>query len=123
MHPLVAAPRSSLRCTALGAGPGFRGFSSKTREAHSMSSKFLGVVLFCLCVAAMPPAHAAINSMNLGASFNGAQTSITFRVYSSTATRIEVDLYASGYGANESAVYVLSAQGGGVWQATVPVSS
>jgi len=88
-----------------------------------MSSKFLGVVLFCLCAVVMLPADAAINSMNLGASFNGAQTSITFRVYSSTATRIEVDLYASGYGANESAVYVLSAQGGGVWQATVPVSS
>ena len=39
-----------------------------------------------LTAAPMMPAHAAINSMSLGASYNAQKTSITFRVYSSQAT-------------------------------------
>ena len=84
----------------------------------------LAAVLVCIIFAfAVKPAQAAINSMNLGASYNAQKTSITFRVYSSQATRIELDLYASGYGVQESATYVLSAAGGGVWSTTVPVSA
>jgi isoamylase len=87
-------------------------------------TNILAALLVCIIQAfAVEPAQAAINSMNLGASYNAAQTSITFRVYSSTATHIELDLYSTGYGVQESAGYVMSAQGSGVWQTTVSVSS
>lgn len=87
--------------------------------------KFLVVLLICIGFAATPlmPAHAAIDSMSLGASYNTQQTQITFRVYSSQATRIVLYLYASGYGAQESTTYALSAVGSGVWQVVVPVSA
>lgn len=88
-------------------------------------SKILAALLACAGLAALPamPAHAAINSMSLGASYNAQKTQITFRVYSSQATRIVLYLYASGYGAQESATYLMSNQGNGVWQVIVPVSS
>ena len=35
-------------------------------------------------------AQAAINSQNLGAKYDATQSNITFRIYSSRATRIEV---------------------------------
>ena len=63
----------------------------------------------------MMPTHAAINSMSLGASYNAQKTSITFRVYSSQATRMVLYLYASGYGVQDSATYVLSPAGSSVW--------
>ena len=37
-----------------------------------------------------PAAQAAINAQNLGAKYDGTQSNITFQVYSSRATRIEV---------------------------------
>ncbi len=85
----------------------------------------LAALLLCIGLACAPimPAHAAINSMTLGASYNAQKTSITFRVYSSQATRMVVYLYASGYGAQDVANYVLSSVGNGVWAVTVPVSS
>jgi isoamylase len=87
--------------------------------------KILAALFLCANLALAPttPAHAAINSMSLGASYNAPQTSITFRVYSANATRMALYLYASGYGAQESASYVLSAAGSGVWAVTVPVST
>ena len=87
--------------------------------------KMLALLLACASLAVMPamPAHAAINSMNLGASYNAQQTQITFRVYSSQATRIVLYLYSAGYGVQESATYALTNEGGGVWQVAVPVSS
>jgi glycogen operon protein len=88
-------------------------------------SKIFAVLLGCIGLYALTiePTRAAINSMTLGASYNTQQTSITFRVYSSQATRMELFLYARGYGAQESATYLMSAVGGGVWSVTVPVSS
>ena len=75
--------------------------------------KILAALLGCAVLASVPvvPAHAAINSMSLGASYNAQQTSITFRVYSSTATRVVVYLYSAGYGVQESATYTLSPAG------------
>ncbi|MBB5358204.1 glycogen operon protein [Rhodanobacter sp. ANJX3] len=85
----------------------------------------LAALLLCIGLTGAPtmPARAAINSMTLGASYNAQKTSITFRVYSSQATRMAVYLYASGYGAQDLASYVLSSVGNGVWAVTVPVSS
>ena len=87
--------------------------------------KMLAVLLACASLAAIPamPVHASINSMSLGASYNAQQTQITFRVYSSQATRIVLYLYSAGYGVQESATYALTNEGGGVWQVVVPVSS
>jgi len=89
------------------------------------SSKLFVVFVSALLIgaAAVTPARAAINSMNLGASYDAQQANVTFRVYSSTATRIMVYLYASGYGRQDALRYVLSPVGGGVWTKTVPVSS
>jgi glycogen operon protein len=88
-------------------------------------SKILAALMLCAGLVAAPlmPAHAAINSMTLGASYNAQKTSITFRVYSAHATRIVLYLYGNGYGAQESATYVLSPAGSNVWAVTVPVSS
>jgi isoamylase len=87
--------------------------------------KIFAAVLLCASLAAgtMKLAHGAINSMNLGASYDGQKTNITFRVYSSQATRIVLYLYPSGYGVQESATYVLSPAGNNVWAVTVPVSA
>ena len=52
---------------------------------------FLSCCLACLA----PPAAAAVNAFNLGASYDSTQSNVTFRVYSSRATRVEVDLYTA----------------------------
>jgi isoamylase len=87
--------------------------------------KFLAALLVIASLAAVPlqPAQAAINPNSLGASYNSAQTQITFRVYSANATNIVLYLYSTGYGAQESATYALTNVGSGVWQVVVPVSS
>jgi isoamylase len=87
--------------------------------------KTFAAVLLCAGLAAgtMKLAHGAINSMKLGAGYDSQKTNITFRVYSSQATRIVLHLYASGYGVQESATYVLSPAGNDVWAVTVPVSA
>jgi isoamylase len=86
--------------------------------------KQLALAIACALFAAVTPtpAHASIDSMNLGASYNSGQTEITFRVYSSQATNIVLYLYSAGYGVQESATYTLSPAGSDVWQVIVPVS-
>jgi isoamylase len=88
-------------------------------------SQILAALLACASLALVPAmsTRAAINGMSLGASYDSQQANITFRVYSSQATRMELYLYASGLGAEETATYVLSPIGNGVWSATVPVLS
>jgi hypothetical protein len=51
----------------------------------------------CPLILALPVA-AAINAYSLGASYDATRSNIIFRVYSSRATRIKVDLYASPTG-------------------------
>jgi hypothetical protein len=60
--------------------------------------------LFIICVRA----SAAINADGLGASYDSTQSNVIFRVYSSRATRIEVDVYASAMGAAEVLRFPLS---------------
>jgi glycogen operon protein len=89
-------------------------------------SRLLATLLTITCLipfSSAPAAHAAINSMSLGASYNAGKTSITFRVYSSQATRMVLYLYSAGYGVQESATYVLSEGANDVWAVTVPVSA
>jgi isoamylase len=69
-------------------------------------------------------AAAAINAYNLGASYDAGQSNATFRVYSSRATRIEVDVFASSM--NSPAVLSIVLQGDAsthVFSGSIPVST
>ncbi|MBI3283393.1 MAG: glycogen-debranching protein [Burkholderiales bacterium] len=68
-------------------------------------------------------AHAAINSMNLGARYDANKANISFQIYSSRATRIELSVYASAYGSQEVARYVLNKGANNVWSTSVVVSA
>jgi glycogen operon protein len=71
-----------------------------------------------------PPAAAAINALNLGAKYDGTQSNITFNVYSSRATRIEVWLYKTPSGAQEVVHYVLTKNATtNVWSKTASVAT
>jgi isoamylase len=63
-------------------------------------------------------------SWTLGAQYDSTQSNITFNVYSSRATRIEVWLYAQPYGYQEKAKYVLTKNTTtNVWSTTVSVAT
>ena len=53
-------------------------------------------------------ANAAINPQALGAAYDATQANISFRVYSSRATRIEVWIYKTAAGAQETVKYVMT---------------
>jgi glycogen operon protein len=63
-------------------------------------------------------------SWTLGAQYDATRSNITFRVYSSRATRIEVWLYAQPNGSQEKASYFLTKDTTtNVWSTTIPVST
>ena len=89
-------------------------------------STAVAAVLAIISYAALPSlSHAAINSQTLGAKYDSTASNITFRVYSSRATRIELDLFNAGYGVAEALKYVLTLDPNtpNVWQITVPVAT
>ena len=65
------------------------------------------------------PASAAINPNKLGASFDATRANLTFKVYSSRATRIELYLYSAATGTAEKARYIMNLGTGGVWSASI----
>src|SRR5580700_330352 len=76
--------------------------------------------LFIICVRA----SAAINADGLGASYDSTQSNVIFRVYSSRATRIEVDVYASAMGAAEVLRFPLSANSStNIFSGSIPVAT
>jgi isoamylase len=67
---------------------------------------------------------AAINAYSLGAGYDATQSNIIFRVYSSRATRIEVDLYASPMGSAEVLRFALSANSStNIFSGSIPVAT
>lgn len=81
----------------------------------------LGLLLGCW---PLHPAQAAINPHNLGAKYDATQTSISFRVYSSRATRIEVWIYKTAAGAQETVKYVMTKDAATqVWSKTASVAT
>lgn len=69
-------------------------------------------------------AQGAINAQNLGARYDAAQNNISFRVYSSRATRIEVWIYKTPSGAQEALRYVLTKNAStNVWSKTASVTT
>ncbi|HEY0698244.1 MAG TPA: alpha-amylase family glycosyl hydrolase, partial [Micromonospora sp.] len=88
----------------------------------------LGLVLAAagltgVVVSAPQPAVASIDARALGARFDGTGSNVTFRVYSSAATRIAVYLYATPTGAAEMASVPLTRDSTGVFAATVSVTT
>jgi isoamylase len=81
-------------------------------------------LVFALTCLAVPiaPAQAAIDAQRLGARYDATNSNITFRVYSSRATRIELYLYAVAYDAPEVARHPLTKDADNVWSVTVPVA-
>ena len=60
----------------------------------------------------------------LGASYDASKSNITFRVYSSRATRIEVWIYKTAYGAQEVVKYVMTKDvATNIWSKTASVST
>jgi glycogen operon protein len=88
-----------------------------------MQQSFRKALILTTLLSLSLPALAAINSMNLGGKYDGTQSNITFRVYSSRATRVEVWLYTAGSGVAESAKYALTRDSSYVWSTTVAVST
>jgi isoamylase len=81
------------------------------------------LVTFAMIVGPIAPTRAAIHTQDLGAKYDATNSNITFRVYSSRVTRIELDLFAVSYGAPEVAKYLLTEDASDVWSVTVPVSA
>jgi len=81
--------------------------------------------LVCAAAAALlaTPALATINASGLGAAYNAGHTAITFNVYSSRATRIELWLYANASGSPENLRVTLTKGSGNVWTTSVTTSA
>jgi isoamylase len=70
------------------------------------------------------PGAAAINASNLGASYDATGSSVNFRVYSSHASQIEVDLYATPMRSPEVLRYTLNADSPtNIFSTSIPVSA
>jgi glycogen operon protein len=84
-------------------------------------SLLLTAVLACAAVAL--PALAAINNPQLGAAYDASHANVTFKVYSSRASRIELWAYSTATGTQMKLLRVLVKGTGNVWSTTVPVTS
>ena len=81
----------------------------------------LGIVI-TLCFAAV--ASASIDAYQLGARYDGPQANITFKVYSSRATRIEVWIYKNASGFQEKVNYVMVKDPAtNIWSKTASVAT
>jgi isoamylase len=69
------------------------------------------------------PVRAEIDRLHLGSQFDASGSQLTFRVYSSRATRIEIYLYSNPAGADEAAHFALDRDPAtSVWSTTLPVA-
>src|SRR4051794_18140608 len=86
-------------------------------------SRWLGLV--CLLTALLPArAFAAIDASQLGARYDAARSNITFKVYSSRATRVEVWIYDAPTGADEKSRLVMTKDAAtNVWSANAATAS
>jgi glycogen operon protein len=91
-------------------------------EGDPIMAAYTRRLLWLLCLTL--PAEAAINAYGLGASYDSTKSNVIFRVYSSRATRIEVDLYSSPMGSPEVLRYTLSVDNStNIFFASVPVAT
>jgi isoamylase len=87
---------------------------------HLRKSLIAAMVAF-VCI--NHPASAAINASQLGAKYDSTKSNLSFKVYSSRATRIELYLYSAATGATEKAHYVMTQGSNGVWSVTLSSST
>jgi isoamylase len=93
--------------------------ANSLRRLHAVQ-KCCAIVLALLW--AQGTGRAEINRLHLGAAFDGAGSQVTFRVYSSRATRVEVYLYAVPLGAGDGGHIPLARDpASSVWSVTLPV--
>ncbi|HEY1015947.1 MAG TPA: hypothetical protein VGE07_24780, partial [Herpetosiphonaceae bacterium] len=83
----------------------------------------LCLLLFAALCRPAVPATLAVGPNNLGATYDAGQANITFRVYSSRATRIEVWIYAQPSGAQEKVRYVMTKDASNIWSKTASVAT
>lgn len=89
-----------------------------------MRTIVLLVLSLMLAATAASPARAGIDTRALGARYDSTGANINFRVYSSRATRIEVWIYKTPKGAQETVRYVMTQDPStGVWSKTASVST
>src|SRR5450830_1790132 len=81
---------------------------------HTLIAGMLG------CAFALSP---AVTASQLGASYDATKANVTFKVYSSRASRIDLYLYSSATGTAEKATYSMTLGTGGVWSVTIPTST
>ncbi|PWF48695.1 isoamylase [Massilia glaciei] len=81
------------------------------------------VALIAFALLGSPASKAAINASGLGADYDATKTNVTFKIYSSRASRIELFLYSSASGTQEKARRVMTLGTGGVWSLTIPVAT
>lgn len=90
----------------------------------SLKKIMVGALVVLSSATALPTfSYAAINSMNLGAKYDGTNANINFRVYSSRATRIELYIYKAATGAQEVVSYVMTKDASNVWSKAVSTST
>jgi glycogen operon protein len=88
---------------------------------YGLAAAFAALVLW---LAPHTQTHAAIDQYALGARYDAAKTNITFKVYSSRATRIEVWLYSQGAGQQEKVKYVMTKDAAtNIWSKTASVAT
>jgi isoamylase len=87
---------------------------------HLRKSLIAAMVAF-VCI--NHPASAAINASQLGAKYDSTKSNLSFKVYSSRATRIELYLYSAATGTAEKAHYVMTQGSNGVWSLTLSSST
>ena len=79
---------------------------------------------FCCLLCLVRPAAAAINAFNLGPSYDSTQSNVVFRVYSSRATRIAVELYATPMNSSEALSVPLNADAStNIFSVSIPIAT
>ena len=70
-----------------------------------------------------PLAQAAVDANQLGARYDATRANVNFKVYSSSAQRIELYLYSSATGTQEKRTRVMVKGTGNVWALSIPVTT
>ncbi|MFI6226456.1 alpha-amylase family glycosyl hydrolase [Micromonospora echinospora] len=103
--------------------PAPRARRTRAALAAGLAAALTAVAALVAPLVTAPPAVAAIDARALGARYDSSGSRITFRVYSSAATRMTVNVYATPTGTGENASYLLTRDATGVFSTTVDVAA
>ena len=92
-------------------------------NGHRIIGRGIAAAIACLAFLVLPQSVHAVGPDQLGATFNTGRTDVTFQVFSSRATRMEVWIYDQPFGAAEKAKYELTVDTSKmIWSATISVA-